>query len=150
MMAHVEVDGLGTLIDDLEMLQNLPEEMMEDMLNAGADVLVRFQRAEIKQLWSGPYSMKISARAIKKDVKIRTSKYIGISGRYINIYPQGTRKRGKKRARNAEIAFINEYGAPKRGVEPRPAIGIANEKGGQQAVEAAEQVYHAYLDSKGL
>ena len=71
-------------------------------------------------------------------------------GSSISVYPQGTRKRGKKRIRNGEIAFINEYGAPGRGIAPRPAIAAANAKAEKQAVEAGERVYHAWLDKKNL
>ena len=150
MMAHISVDGLGPLIDDFMTLSFLPGEVVDGMLGAGADVIVEAQRAEVQRQWKGPYSMGISAKSIKKDRKIRTSRnYCGVE-HYINVYPQGTRKRGKKSVRNAEIAFINEYGAPKRGITPRPAIAAANTKAEQQAVEAGERVFNAYLDSKNL
>lgn len=145
MMAHVEVDGLDALIRDLDTLTQLPDSVVDDMLHAGADVLVEAQRGEISRTWRGKYSLGISAQSVKKD-KI----YKSWRGRSIVVYPQGTRKRGKKRVRNAEIAFINEYGAPKRGIAARPAIFRANEKSADRAVEAGERPYHAYLDSKGL
>ncbi len=149
-MARMEVDGLGPLIEDFEMLAVLPDNVIEDMLNAGADVIVEAQRTEMQRQWQGPYSLGISVKSIKKDRKIRTTKYLGITGHYINIYPQGERNRGKGRVRNAEIAFINEYGSPKRGIAARPAIGTAIAKAEQKAVEAGEKVYHAYLDSRNL
>lgn len=149
-MAHMTVDGLGPLIDDLSELAALPDDVVADMLNAGADVLVQAQQKEVQQQWNGPYSMGISSESIQKDRKIRTTKYIGVTGHSINVYPQGERKRGGKSVRNAEIAFINEYGAPKRGIAARPAIFTANEKAADEAVEAGERVYHAYLDSKNL
>lgn len=150
-MAHMDVEGLGPLIDDLATLASLPDSVIDDMLDAGADVIVEAQRSEIQRQWRGPYSMDISAKAIVKDRKIRSSRtYYGSLERYINVYPQGERKRGKQSTRNAEIAFINEYGAPQRGIEPRPALGDAVGKKEQEAVEAGERVYHAYLDSKNL
>lgn len=150
-MAHMTVEGLGPLIDDFESLASLPDDVIDGMLNAGADVIVEAQRAEIQQQWHGPYSMDISAKSITKDRKIRSSRtYYGSLEHYINVYPQGERKRGSKSIRNAEIAFINEYGAPGRGIAARPAIGTATAKKEQEAVEAGERVYHAYLDSKNL
>lgn len=150
MMAHIAVDGLGPLIDDLTELAALPDDVVDDMLNAGADVLVQAQQKEVQQQWNGPYSIGISSESIQKDRKIRTTKYIGITGHYINVYPQGERKRGGRSVRNAEIAFINEYGAPKRGIAARPAIFTANAEAADEAVDASEKVYHAYLDSKNL
>jgi len=142
-MAGMTVDGLDGLMDDFAALAALPDQVAEDMLNAEADVLVKAQRAEIKSRWRGPYSQGISAKSVKKG-KVKPS---GI-GHSISVYPQGTRTRGKQRVRNAEIAFINEYG--KTGQPARPAINTANKKKEQEAVEAAEKVYHAYLDSKNL
>lgn len=148
-MAHVEVTGLVGLLDDLEALAGLPDSVVENILNAEADVIVQAQREEIERQWNGPHSMGISAKAIKKDRKIRGLGY-GRLYHYINVYPQGERKRGQKSVRNAEIAFINEYGAPGRGIAARPAIAAANAKAEEAAVEAGAKVFDAYLDSKNL
>lgn len=144
-MANMRVAGLDDLCDDLAALARLPDEVVEGILNAEADVIVPAQREEIQRQWSGPYSMGISARSVKKG-EVKTSG----TGHAIYIYPQGTRKRGKKHVRNAEIAFINEYGAPGRGIAARPAISTANARKEKEAVDAGERVYHAYLDKKDL
>lgn len=147
-MANLKINGLDALIDDFAALAQLPDEVMDGILEAGADVITEAQRTEIKRQWRGPHSMEISAKSIKKSKAKKTK-----DGREIRIYPQGTRKRGKNNVRtirNAEIAFINEYGAPKRGIAPRPAINTANKKAEDKAVDAGEKVYHQYLDSKKL
>lgn len=144
-MANMEVNGLDGLLDDLEALAGLPDSVGADVLNAEADVIVSAQREEIGRRWSGPYSQGISAQAVKKG----PVKQKGV-GKAIHIYPQGTRKRGGKSVRNAEIAFINEYGAPGRGIAARPAIAAANAKAEEAAVEAGAKVFDAYLDSKNL
>lgn len=146
-MARMEVDKADFLIRDLEKLAKLPDKVIEDMLNAGADVLVPAQRAEIQRQWSGPHSMGISAKSIKKGKVKKTKNGLG---RVISVYPQGTRKRNGKTIRNGEIAFINEYGAKERNIAPRHAIFTANKKAEEAAIDAAERVYHAYLDSKNL
>lgn len=144
-MANMEVNGLDGLLDDLEALAGLPDSVGADVLNAEADVIVSAQREEIGRRWSGPYSQGISAQAVKKG----PVKQKGV-GKAIHIYPQGTRKRGGKSVRNAEIAFIDEYGAPGRGIAARPAIAAANAKAEEAAVEAGAKVFDAYLDSKNL
>lgn len=144
-MANIEVSGLNGLLDDLEALAGLPDSVGEDILNAEADVIVSAQREEIGHRWSGRYSEGISAEAVKKGPVKRN----GV-GHSISIYPRGTRKRGGKSVRNAEIAFINEYGAPGRGITARPAIAAANAKAEEAAVEAGAKVFDAYLDSKNL
>lgn len=144
-MAQIEVNGLNGLLEDLETLAGLPDSVGENILNAEADVIVQAQREEIERRWRGPYSLGISAEAVKKGPVKR--KEVGHS---ISIYPRGTRKRGGKSVRNAEIAFINEYGAPGRGIAARPAIAAANAKAEETAVEAGANVFDAYLDSKNL
>lgn len=144
-MARMEINGIDGLMDNLAELALLPDNMAEDVLNAEADVLVPAQRAEIQARWRGPYSQGISAKAVKKGSVKRSG-----NGHSISICPKGSRKRGRKRVRNADIAFINEYGAPGRGIVPRPAIGTANARTEQRAVEAGERVYHTYLNSKNF
>ena len=144
-MADVSVSGLDEFMNDLAALAELPDSVVEGILNAEADVVIPAQRSEIENRWSGPYSIGISANSVKKgDVKKLPD------GGAIYIYPQGTRERGGKSVRNAEIAFINEYGAPGRGIAARPAISTATAKSEDRAVEAGEKVYNAYLDSKNL
>lgn len=145
-MAVISVTGVDALLEDLQSLASLPDRVVEDILNAEADVVAQAQREEIQRQWNGPYSMGISAQSIKKDDKMKRDD----GGPYINVSPKGTRRRGRKSVRNAEIAFINEYGAPKRGIASRPAILDATTKAEAKAVDAGERVYHAYLDSKNL
>lgn len=144
-MAQLEVDGLNGLLEDLEALAGLPDSVADGILEAEADVIVQAQREEIGRQWKGPYSEGISAGAVKKG-KVKE----GRAGRSITVSPQGSRKRGGKSVRNAEIAFINEYGAPGRGIAARPAIAAANAKAEEAAVEAGERVFNAYLESKNL
>ena len=145
MVAKMTVNGLDGLIDDLAELTRLPDAVVDDVLNAEADAIVEAQRSEISARWKGPYSLGISAQSVKKG-KVKKNR----DGRSISVYPQGSRRRNGESTRNAEIAFINEYGAPKRHIAARPAINTANQKKEQSAVEAGEKVYHAYLDSKNL
>lgn len=144
-MANVTIGGLDDLMADFAELARLPDKVAEDILNAEADVIVPAQQEEIRKRWKGPHSEGISAKSVKKG---KVKKQNG--GHSLAVYPQGTRKRGKKSVRNGEIAFINEYGAPGRGIAARPAISTANKKKEKEAVEAGEKVYHAYLDSKNL
>lgn len=144
-MALMSVDGADALLNDMAELARLPNDVIDNILNAEGDVIVPAQRAEIERQWSGPYSEGISADCIKK-----TAVQLSLDGHSVSIYPQGTRKRGEQKIRNGEIAFINEYGALSRGIAARPAISTATAKKEREAVEAGEKVYHAYLDSKNL
>ena len=142
-MGRLTVNGLDALSDDFAALARLPDSVIEGILEAEADVILPAQRAEIEKQWKGPHSLGISSKSVKKG-KVKKDR----DGRSLTIYPQGTRKRGGRSTRNAEIAFINEYG--KRGQPARPAISTANMKKEKEATDAGERVYNQFLDSRNL
>lgn len=142
-MARFEVDGLDALTTDLADLAKLPDSVVDGMLNAEADVLVAEQRKTAEQMLRGRgYETGATARSIKKG-KIKKSG----NDRTLYITPTGTNARG---VRNAEVAFLNEYGVKSKNIPARPFIRTANEQAGDRAVEASEKVLNAYLDSKNL
>lgn len=144
-MGRLTVNGLDALSDDFAALARLPDSVIDGILDAEAEVIAAAQREEIEKQWRGPHSLGISSKSIKKG-KAKKDK----DGRSLSVYPQGTRKRGGQTTRNAEIAFINEYGAPGRHIAARPAIDAANKKKEEEAVAAGERVYNQFLDSRNL
>lgn len=140
-MARFECNDLAGLIMDLEELANMPDSVITDILNAEADIIVDAQKASARSM--GVEDSGLTVSSIKKGKPKTTSK-----GKAIYVYPQGSRKRGNKTTRNAEIAFINEFG--KHGQPARPFINTANEKGADKAVNAALKVYDDYLKTKKL
>lgn len=144
-MGRLTVNGLDALSDDFAALARLPDSVIDGILDAEADVILPAQRAEIEKQWNGPKNLStgMSAKSIKKG-KVKKDR----DGRSLSIYPKGTRKRGGQTTRNAEIAFINEYG--KRGQPARPAISTANMKKEKEATDAGERVYNQFLDSRNL
>ena len=137
-MGRLTVNGLDALSDDFAALARLPDSVVEGILEAEADVILPAQRAEIEKQWKGPHSLGISSKSVKKG-KVKKDR----DGRSLTIYPQGTRKRGGRSTRNAEIAFINEYG--KTNQPARPAIREANEENADQAVEDAADVLDRWI-----
>lgn len=143
MMGVLSVSGLGELSADLDHLAAIPESVVDGMLNASADVIVEAQRKEALRQWRGKgYDTGETAHSIKKG---RVKK--GKNGRSITVSPQGTNKKGE---RHAAVAFVNEYGAPGRGIRPRQAIRTATERATDEAVAAGEKVLGDYLDKKNL
>lgn len=140
-MASLTTDGLERLMLDMQEISEIPLDVAEQMLEAGADVLVQGQR-EMAISMGVVESGQVAASIVKGKVK-RTK-----DGYSISVYPRGSRRRGNKTTRNAEIAFVNEFG--KRGQFPRPFIRTANEKYGDEAVDAAAEPYDRFLKSKNL
>lgn len=136
----MSVSGLDDLIGDLDELARLPDSVTDQMLNAEADVIEAAQRSEASRMWKGRI---IRARPPPQSKRARSSGR-GSTSRS----PSPRRGHNKRGTRNAEVAFVNEFG--KRGQPGRPALKTANERKEQEAVAAGEKVYHAYLDGKKL
>lgn len=66
------------------------------------------------------------------------------NGGFADVNFSGTIRRGNTTVRNAEIAFINEYG--KRGQQARPFIGEAMNKNADRIIEAGEKIIGEWLD----
>lgn len=137
-MGNLTVNGLDALISDMDALAALPDSVTEKILDASADVIVAEQRKTAQEM--GVYDTGITARSIKKGKPKKTR-----DGKVVYVSPTGKNKKGN---RNAEVAFINEYG--KKGQPARPFIRRANERAGDRAAEAGEKVLQSYLDSKNL
>lgn len=152
-MAEFSFKGLDEFTLSLEEVAELPEEVVDEMLNAGADVAAAAQRREALKLGKlGGYrndgqridwSTGETARSIKKG-RVKTKD----GHRVIYITPVGSRKRGKTTARNAEIAFVNEFGA--KTIRARGFIRKANEESAAATTAAQLEVYNKFLESKNL
>lgn len=154
-MAEVNFKGLDELTLSLEQVAELPDEVIDEMLEAAADVTVPAQRAEAMKLGKlggyrndgqrVDYSTGATARSIKKGrVKVKNGQ------RFLYITPVGSRREspGAKPVRNAEIAFLNEFGT--KTIHARNFIRTANEKCAEAATAAQMAVYNKFLESKNL
>lgn len=138
-MAEFDVSGLDALMLSLQDVADLPETVQDAMLDAQADVVLQAQQSAAQAIADTGQT----ARSLRKS-KPRTRKGV----RSISITFAGSRKRGDTTTRNAEIAFVNEYG--KKGVPARNFIRKANEQSAAASTQAAASVYDQYLQSKGL
>src|SRR5574344_652932 len=125
-MAQFVTDGLDGLENFFDNLAALPDEIIDRMLNAEADIEVSAQKRTASSMLNGPYSKGAVSGAVKKSKSKKTK-----SGRAINIDFHGEQHGNKI----SEIAFVNEFG--KQGQEARPFIKTANEECADAAVEAA-------------
>ena len=146
-MANFNVTGLGGLALSLEEVADLPEDVLLEMLSAEGEVIKTAQVQKIEALHlvdSGQMRDSITV-----DDRLRgKGGYAGGTTRYINVYPKGIRK--DRKSRNAEVAFLEEFGAPRRGIAPRNWMRTANEEAADRATQAAAEVYDCWLKGKGL
>jgi hypothetical protein len=137
-MATFECEGLDDLALSMEEISQIPDDIKADMLNAQADIVLRAQKRSGQSM--GVYRSGATLGALKKG-KAKKNK----DGSSILISFSGKNADGN---RNAEVAFLNEFG--KRNVGARPFIRVANETAADEAVRASLSIYDNWLKSKNL
>lgn len=141
-MATLELLGFEDLDDAFRRIADIPDEVTVSALDAMAPVAAE----KIKQ--SGE---AMGVRDPESDVhildKIKTGKAkITADGGYEDITFSGTRRRGNTRTRNAEIAFVNEYG--KRGQPARPFIGKAMTQNEDTIAAPGEKIVGDWIEKE--
>lgn len=147
-MATFSVEGTGELKAMLDDLANIPDDVVDNILLSMGEVALNAQRDMGKALkvydpeWDGQHVLDsfTLSKVTRKD---------GIASCFISF--KGKRKRGNKETRNAEIAFLNEFGVPQRrgkkvAIEPKQFIGKANVLNEDKIIEAGVKVWDDYLD----
>ena len=139
-MATLELEGFDDLQDAFRRISEIPFDVTSDALDGMAEVAA----AKIRS--SGE---AMGVRDLESDVhildKIKTNKAKKTqSGGYETITFSGSRSRNGKNTRNAEIAFINEYG--KRGQRARPFIGTAMKQNEDAIFAPAEKVIGDWIE----
>lgn len=139
-MAGIRFEGIDDLIADIEKVAELPDDVMDEMLDAEAEIVTKAHKKELESR-----GMRQSGQLIAS-VGAANKKVSGFS-HSIDIYPQGTRSNG---VRNAEVGFILEYGAPKKHIPASNWMEHANETCTDEAVNAAAAVYDDFLRKNNL
>lgn len=140
-MAEFGFKGLDEIRLSLQEIAEIPEDVQDQMLNAQADVVVAAQQKKAREY--GVVDSGLLVRSIQKGT-VKVQKGV----RVLYVTPKGTRKRGKTRTTNAEIAFVNEFGSRRQ--KARPFMRDANEACAEETTQAGLQVYDAWLKSKNL
>lgn len=133
-MAKFTIEGINDTISLLDNMADVPDELIDDMLIAGGEVAM--ESLKYSTLAKGVYDtgQLYDSIALGKPSKNKT----------IDVCFKGTRKNSK--TRNAEVAFINEHGAPHKNKPARQFIRKAQEDAADPAVEAAARVFDEYIN----
>ena len=133
-MATLELYGFDGLQDALERIGEIPFDVTSEALNGMAEVAMDKIRSTGEAMGVRDPESDVH---ILDTIKVNKPK-LNEDGGYCTITFSGTRPGGRKRVRNAEIAFINEYG--KEGQPARPFIRQAGEQYGDQISEPGEKI----------
>lgn len=139
-MASFEFSGFDDLSAALNRIGQPPDEVKAEALTAMAQVAA----GKIKDRGEA-----LDVRDPESDVHIldtiKTNKpKLTKDGGSVTITFSGSRSRGGKRVRNAEIAFVNEYGTRKQ--RARPFIGQAMTQNEQAIVEPGAEILGDWIE----
>lgn len=167
-MAKFNATGIEGLALSMEQFAAIPDDVVEEMLEAAGRVVVQAHRSEI------------SARGLVKSGRLAGSiEAISKAGsarndfkRYVLVYPTGrhhtyqsrvvtkqyTRskhgrtytKGGAKVVTNSEVGFVQAYGAPQKGIRATDWMNKANAKAAPEVEKAELAVYDRWLKSLNL
>lgn len=142
-MARFDCTGIDKVIAEMEKIGEGIGELADEMLMEGAGIVAdEWKKSADRHGINDTRQMRDSIGYPRKP------KHIG-DVRSIDIYPQGTRKtkKGKNTGkRNAEVAFINNYGTKRH-----PATHFIDEAdaiSGEKVAEAFNRRFNEYIKSK--
>ncbi len=133
-MPRLSLGGFKELEDVFAKLSNVPEEVTEKALTAMGEVASeKIRKSGETYRVRDPNSDVHVLDKVKMNKPKKTD-----TGGYADITFSGSRTRHGTQTRNAEIAFINEYG--KRSQQARPFVGEAMEKNADAIANAGLDV----------
>ena len=133
-MPKLELSGFDELTAAFDKISDVPEEVQMKALTAMEEIAA----TEIKK--SGEtYGVRDpeSSSHVLDSIKMNKPKKTDTGG-YADVTFSGTRTRSGKQVRQAEIAFINEYG--KKNQQARPFVGEAMNKNADAIVRVGADV----------
>lgn len=141
-MAKLELNGFDDLCEAFNRISDIPDEVTSRAL----DEMAKVGETKIRET-----GQSMGVRDPESDVHIldkikRKKPKITPEGGFSVVTFTGKRRRGKKETRNAEIAFINEYGSRK--VKARPFIGTALAKNEDQIVQPALDIVGDWIENQ--
>lgn len=139
-MARLVYTGTADLVSDLNTVLRIPDDVKRKMLQAGADVIVEKQKQNVP----------VKTGTLRESIivsKIKTNTGGGTATIAFDGIHHVSKKNGRE-ARNAEVAYVNEYG--KKGQTATQFIRRSNEQAAGPAADAAAKVYSEWLDESNL
>lgn len=141
-MATLEINGMDDLNAAFGRIGSWPDSVKRDALGAMASIAMR----EIKRTGES-----MGVRDPDSDVHILDNlalakAKLSTSGGTQDVTFRGTRTRGDTKTRNAEIAFINEYGT--RDQPARPFIGRTMAQNDEQIADAGGDVLLDWIETE--
>lgn len=139
-MPRLDLSGFDELTAAFDKISKVPDEVQMKALTAMEEVAASKIKAS-----GEAYGVRDpeSPVHVLDSIKVNKPKKTD-SGGYADVTFSGTRTRNGKQYRQAEIAFINEYG--KTNQQARPFVGEAMNKNADAIAKAGAEVILDYID----
>lgn len=141
-MPDINLNGLDDLLKAFDNLASIDTDVKVEALDAMA-------RAAAEKIKEYGQNMGVrddeSSTHILDVLKIKKPK-LTKDGGHADITFAGSRRRGKTSTRNAEIAFVNEYG--KHGQTARPFIRTAMAENEDKIIKAGAEIIGAWIEKE--
>lgn len=135
-----------------EFIDDIPIEILDDMLMSEADVIEPEIRRNAETMLRGKYSTGTTSLKLTRKKPHNWRGKRGNGQRQVALTFKGIRidkyHKAEARTRNAEIAFVNEYGS--RTTPPRPFIQKSIDKKQDEAYDSAEAVFRRWQEKNGM
>ena len=143
-MASYRYTGIDELCTALDKLSNVPDTLFKDMLSSMGGILKRHIAESAQKAISGVRF--ISALTLKKPKMDKNGGW-SIAVTFDGVRHDATHKKG---TREAEIAFINEYGLESHNNVAAGYLADAIEKSNTEAVSAAQAILDNWVKENGF
>ena len=143
-MAEIILTGFDELQDAFKAIREIPDNISRNAVRAMGDVAVNKVKAEGEAMGvRDPDSNEhiLDHIALSKPKKGRD----GNMKAFITF--KGVRQRGNTRTWNSAIAYINEYGAPHRGISARPFISTGMARNENEITAPAEEIIGGWIEN---
>ena len=168
-MAAFNAEGIEGLGLSFEQFAEIPDDVVDEMLEAGGKVTVEAHKQSIQALGIVDTGALRDSIVAHKKVGQRH----GTRQRYVVVYPSGKHGKRNRRAvtkkykrskhgrtytvggdtvdvRNSEVGFIHEFGAPHKGIPAKGWMQKANLAAADDVAAAEMAVYHNWMDDIDL
>lgn len=168
-MAKFNAQGIEGLELSLKEFAEIPDDVVEEMLDAASEVVVAAHKQKIQSLGLVDTGKLVNSIKAHKKAGSRSNGF----HRYVLVYPTGKHnsynrkkvtkvyknsKHGRtydvggdvKNVTNNDVGFVLEYGAPKRGKRAYQWMRSANEESADAVAGAEFAIYDKWLKTKGL
>lgn len=140
-MPRLDLSGYDELVKVFDEISNVPESVQTKALTAMETIAADKIKASGEAFGVRDPESNVH---VLDSVKVNKPKKTATGG-YADVTFSGTRTRHGKQTRNAEIAFINEYG--KRNQQARPFVGEAMNKNADAIANAGAEVILDWIDN---